>query len=423
MKNSSIIVLLVATFVALMAGGNVAGFSAGLFMQAVSSEFHWSRSIFSVGIFSAMILGATLLPFAGKLADRYGPRRVLLAAIAVFSAFTALLSLLNGALVQFFLLFIPFTAASIILSPAIYCRVVAGWTDRRRGLALAAALSGNALGAVVISLFGSLAIQRYGWRYAYIFLAIYVFLLPSIAVYFFIKDPPGFDRRNHALSKVAVPGLTLREAARTRVFWILVSVLFLNGMGVYGLNTHAVPMLLDRGVSRINAATVLSAMGMAQLGGRLVSGALLDSTRTGRIAAAFFFTSAIGLALLALGGTHQTLLVAGAILIGMGLGADAELSAFFVGRYFGLKAYATIFGVAIGCLLIGDAFGPLMFGLSYDLLGSYVPALKAAVIIIILSAAGGLLLGPYVYTVRGAKAFQANESEPELEQLAAQRPR
>jgi MFS family permease len=423
-KKATAAIFVAATFVSLMAGGNpVAAFSAGFFMKAVSAEFHWSRTVFSAGIFASMVLGALSLPIAGRLADRFGPKRVLLVAIFLFSGFTAALSLLNGNVVQFFVLFVTFGIASNLLGPTLYCRVVAGWTDRRRGLALALALSGNAVGAVVISLLGGYIIQQFGWRTAYLLLALYVFVLPFIAVTFFVQDPPSGSRSGNAgPGRDLLPGLTLKEAMRTKMFWVLTATLFFNGMGVFGLTTHGVPLLTERGVSAFAAATVLSAMGIAQLAGRLISGLLLDSTQSGRIAAAFFASAALGLAMIAFGGSSQPVLVIGAALVGAGLGADAELSAFFISRYFGLRSYATIYGVVLGSFLIGDAFGPLMFGVTYDAFGSYAPALKIAIAMVLLSVIGGLFFGRYVYTVRKDKAFEKPSADAEL-QFVVEQPR
>ena len=165
-------------------------------------------------------------------------------------------------------------------------------------------------------------------------------------------------------------GAAVHEALRSRVFWILVVVLFANSVAQNGALTHMAAMLTDRGIAPASAAMALSAMGAASLLGRLFTGALLDRFQPTRVALALFTIAAIGTLLLAEARTlPQGLAAAG--LIGAGMGAEADITPFMLSRYFGLRSFATLYGFTWTAYAAAGALGPLLMGRAFDLTGSY----------------------------------------------------
>ena len=70
---------------------------------------------------------------------------------------------------------------------------------------------------------------------------------------------------------------TLRDAAKTRVFWILFATFFICGASTNGLvQVHLIPMCLDFGIPQVQAASLLAAMGVFDFFGTIVSGWLSD---------------------------------------------------------------------------------------------------------------------------------------------------
>jgi len=92
---------------------------------------------------------------------------------------------------------------------------------------------------------------------------------------------------------------------------------------------------------------------------------------------------------------------AGAFLIGLGLGAEADIIAYLLGRYFGLRSFGTAFGFAFGLFVLAGGIGPLLLGVAFDRFGSYRIALVAFCVATALAAliVGGL--GPYRFEVQG----------------------
>ena len=141
--------------------------------------------------------------------------------------------------------------------------------------------------------------------------------------------------------------------------------------------------------------------GMAVIVGRLVAGFCLDRLHGRYIALASFCCPMIGIALLALA-QQPTMLLAGTALCGLGVGAEVDLMAYFIGRYFGMRAYGAIYGLFFAVFTIGSGIGPVIMGFAFDHGQSYSAAL--AVFEAALFAASGLVtrLGPYRYPTRGS---------------------
>ena len=151
--------------------------------------------------------------------------------------------------------------------------------------------------------------------------------------------PDGASRINIAAEgKAAAPGLSAQEARRTGTFWLMVCAFFLVSASVQGCVIHLAAMLGDRGSSAQTAALGSSLAGGAVLLGRVGTGYLLDRFFAPRVAAVLFSGSAVGIGLLWAGGA-TVILFAGALFVGLGLGAELDLIAFLTSRYFGLRAF------------------------------------------------------------------------------------
>jgi len=190
---------------------------------------------------------------------------------------------------------------------------------------------------------------------------------------------------------MAKAGVTLSEARRTPAFWLMVAAFFLVSAVGAGCILHMIPMVTDKGFSSARAAQALSATGLALLISRPVAGALLDRFGAIRVGAPCFILAAIGTVLLARSAAFP-LVSLGAFLVGVGLGAEGDLMAFMVRRYFGELDFPRIyslFGLVYGA---GPLLGPPILGVSFDRLGSYDPGLY----VFALSAAISALLLPAI---------------------------
>src|SRR5207237_334164 len=113
-------------------------------------------------------------------------------------------------------------------------------------------------------------------------------------------------------------------------------------------------------------------------------------------AAAFFILPMIGILLL-VSGAGGAVPVVGAILCGLGIGAEVDLMGFFVSRYFGLRAFGTIYGCMFGIFSVGTGFGPFLMGMSFDRAQSYLPMLGGFEVALAISVVLLARLGAYSY--------------------------
>jgi predicted MFS family arabinose efflux permease len=194
--------------------------------------------------------------------------------------------------------------------------------------------------------------------------------------------------------KTSKEGMNSREALRDSRFWLLFGAVFLVAMSVIGCLIHLVPMLTDRGISAQSAAFAISLLGGAVIPGRVGSGYLLDRIHASHVAAYFFSAAAVGILLL-LSGMSGFIVFVAAALVGLGMGAEGELIAYLVGRYFGLRSFSEVYGYALISFTLGGIIGPLVMGIGFDVTGSYRFALGVFLLSMIVGTVLMTRLGPY----------------------------
>jgi predicted MFS family arabinose efflux permease len=247
-----------------------------------------------------------------------------------------------------------------------YSRAVSTWFDKRRGLALALVMAGVGTGAMVFPPIAQALIAGYGWRAAYIVLGSLVLILGLPLTALFVRERP----RDNAGPRAALDGMTVAEGLRSRPFWILIATLFLSSISMNGAITHLSPLLTDRGVPAANAALAASLLGFASFVGRLITGFLLDRFFGPRVGFCLCALAAGGILLLARAGSSLPGMAA-AMLIGLGVGAEADLTPYLLTRYFGLRAFSTLYGFTWTAYAIAGAIGPVWMGKAFDATGSY----------------------------------------------------
>ena len=135
-------------------------------------------------------------------------------------------------------------------------------------------------------------------------------------------------------------------------------------------------------------------IGLALIFGRVLAGYLLDKFFAPYVAIAFLCGPIIGMLLLSQGGAG-TAAVLSAVLLGLGVGAEVDLIAYLVSRYFGLKAFGEIYGYLFGIFIVGTAIGPLIMAFGFDNFGDYSPMLVVFAGLLGLSCLLLLRLGAY----------------------------
>ncbi|MFN7173382.1 MAG: MFS transporter [Thermaurantiacus tibetensis] len=349
-------------------------YTLGVFVRPLEEAFGWSREAIQWG-FTVQMLGMLCVAWAlGLLTDRWGARRVaLLSQAGLGLGFLGIAAV--GSLPQWYAAWFVLALLGAGTSPIAWTRGVAGWFDSARGTALGVMLAGTGLTAVIAPPLVTGIVAAHGWRAGYLALAGGVILLAMPLTALLFRDPPGAG----GAAGRALPGMSRREAFADRGFWIMLLVFFLVTFAVSGLIPTLVPLLMDRGFAAADAALYASLAGAAVIAGRIVAGVLLDRFWAPAVAAVFLLLPAASCLLLASGALSSPPLIALAVvLVGLAAGAEFDIVAYMVTRYFGLANYGLIYSQLMMGMLVGGGFGPPVFGRVFDQTGSYTPILLAA---------------------------------------------
>jgi cyanate permease len=392
-----------AAAVGLFWGVPITVFSFSAFLKPLMQTFHAGRAAVSLAFTLQLVVSALSSPLAGWLIGRYGARKVILCGTSLFGAMLLFNRVLSTTLLHlyFFYAVLGFTVHG--MGPIPYGHVVSHWFDRRRGLALGLMMIGIGSGAMIIPAFAHQLIARYGWHAAYTILGSMVLLISIPVVAAILKEKPqdlGLSPDGAQLGAVLpqanLAGLSRSEAWRSQTFWILVCAFSLVSVSVQGCLVHVTAMLTDRGMTARTAAFGASVMGAAVLIGRIGTGYLLDHFFAARLAVLLFGGAAVGIGLLLMSAAPAGAFVA-AFLVGLGLGAEVDMIAYLVSRYFGLRSFAEIYSVVFGAFALAGAFGPLIMGAGFDRTGSYSAPLLGFLLATVVATALMTRLGPYRY--------------------------
>lgn len=369
-------------------------FTMGVFTKPLGDEFGWSRAetqAFLTFLTAGVLLGS---PLAGWLMDRIGVRRVVITSIFGLSAGVAALGLFTASLPLFYAIAAATALAAAGTTSVCYSRVVISWFARQRGLALGLSISGPGLAGIVLPAYATWLVTTEGWRAAYLGLSALPILLALPVAFLWLRMQPG-----DAIAAGDIPdstqGMTFAEAIRGYRMWVIGIAFFLFCSGTGGSIPHLIPMLTDRGLTASDAAGIAGISGVAVLIGRVAGGWLLDRFWAPLVAAVVVGSPTLFCLALGLGGSGDWLILAAAITIGLAAGAEFDIVAYMVSRYFGLRDYGLIYGVLYGVFVCGTALAPPLFGWMFDSYGNYDVALVTAGAFFGLGAVIVLTLGRY----------------------------
>jgi MFS family permease len=367
-------------------------YSFSLMVKPLQHEFGWNREQISLCFTLAALSVAACSPFAGKLLDRFEPRKLIAGCMIGLGAGLVSMAWLTPHLAQLYAtsVFIGITGTGTYQLG--YARVVATWFERRLGGALSILVAGSGIGSLILPPLIQRSIALYGWRHTYVLLGLLPLLIGAPLTW-------CFARTSHVSgpAKGSPPsGMKLRQAIASREFWLLAFGVCCVSLSENGALAHLVPMLSDRGVGLEKAALVASILGGSSLLGRLILGWLLDSMKGSHIATLSLLFVGVGMYMFANANTFHTAAVA-AMTAGMGMGCELDLIPFMLRRYFGLRAFSTLYGSIYCVFAIAGGMAPLVLGHIFDLTGSYTGILSIFCALTVLAAFAMLALPGYSF--------------------------
>lgn len=344
----------------------------GVFLPVLAETFGWSRGAISAALSVNLLVGGVAGFAIGALADRHGPRVMLVLTVVLAGAAFALVGAVS-ALWQLYLFVGVLGGIGMSSFYLLGAATVTHWFATERGLALALVLVGFNLGYVTGGPLAAWLIDAHGWRAAYAILGGGCGLVTMLAA-LTIRLPRGAEagaRHWRAPGDSAgARDATLRDALLDPRQWCLnASWLLMGGLALM-INVHIVPFARDAGIGLAGASLALTAYGVGAAGGRLLGGAVSDRFGPLVTQRAAYLVAALALLNLRWAPSHAMLLAA-LVAFGAGFAATDTMIVKIVPDLFGVRAIGAIMGVLTLGWRCGAALGPAAAGFVYDLTESY----------------------------------------------------
>ncbi|OIJ12264.1 MFS transporter [Anaerobacillus arseniciselenatis] len=357
-------------------------YSISIFIDAYLTHFGWSSTLVSTMYLFATLFAGLLLFIVGRFVDKFGQRRMTVTVASLLGIACIFNSFLLGPTMLFigFFMLRLFGQGSMTLIPG---TLVPQWFVGKRGRALSFMAFGSFLSAAALPPFNAWLIDTVGWQTSWLVWAGLLFLIFVPLAFFFIRNKPEdvglypdnlteeeVSGRGSKKSSIFEEAWTVKEAMRTKQFWLLLFCIAVPSMVNTGIVFHFVPILAESGIGRTQAAFILSIMAIVSFPVTFLAGFIVE-----RVQANYVLTVAalgqIGIMFLLV----QTDTYTAAIIFGIARGIVGGFEAISLGiifpNFFGRAHIGSIKGVTSTIMVIGSAFGPLPFALAYDRFGSY----------------------------------------------------
>jgi MFS family permease len=348
-----------------------------IFVAPMTHDFGWSRTEMSGAVSLGGVLAAVISPVIGPVLDRRGARMVLCLAVLGTGLATMALSLVQS-LVAFYLLFC--FARMTWAGPydlGLYGALNA-WFVTRRTLANSIATLAQLAGLVVLPIVAQLAMNDGNWRDGWVAVGSTVLVVGFLPAWLLLVRRPedvglAADRVAGATA-APEPRFSRRAAMRTRAFWLLSLYTVLVYPVQAGVSLHQAPHLIERGLTPIAAATVISVFSAMSAVSSFGIGFLPRRWPVRYSLAASAILLGTGtFALVGVGSLPGACVAAG--LFGLGIGGILTLLPVAWADYFGRESYGAIRGVALSLQVLAQAAGPLISGVLRDISGVYTNSL------------------------------------------------
>lgn len=371
--------------------------ATGLFMAPLQEAFGWDRALLSSGMVIGAGLSLLLSPFFGSLVDRFGARRLALPGLAATALSIAAFSLFDGAVWQWFTLWLLFGLCSLSISATTWTTAVAATFSTGRGLALGLTLSGSAFALAIVAPLTNWLIESWGWQTAFVALGFGWggAALVLCTAFFFTSDKAAStlsDGTPHDSPSQKLEGLSIAQAWRDPALWRVGLATLITLVITIGVQVHQVPIMVDVGLTRSDAAWLASLAGIGGIVGKLVTGSLVDRFHVRWVGGLTLTSTAIAYPMLLYPAGTPALIVVGMMINGYAAGTKLQLCGFLTAKYAGLRNFGKIFGFMSSLVALAGGAGPILAGLVFDRAGSYA-------IFLIVGTIGSLCSGLLVFSL------------------------
>lgn len=348
-----------------------------VFYPSLVDSLGIARGQVTEGIFLGFLMVAPFVVFLGSLIDRLGPRSVIRLGVCLVSLALFFMGWMST-LWQYYALCLVEVVGYILAGPISNQVLIANWFRAKRGRAMGYAYLGLGVGGAVSPVLVHFLIERFGWRGAFEFIGILIFVvLFPVAQLVTRSYPADMGLQPDGLTSPTVPsgespdqGKVFRHALRTTNFWLILAgtTLVIGAIGT--VIQQFVLFLRDQGYSISQASWVSSGLLFSGLAGRVIVGYLADRYRKKNVMALFYLLMAASIPLLFLARLTAAVWTF-SIIFGFAMGADYMLIPLVTAESFGLQALGKLLAIIIMADSLGQWLGPVMAGRIFDKTHSY----------------------------------------------------
>ena len=393
------------TFLTLICAAAFRSTTSIMFMP-LEMEFGWTRSLTSTALSINLVVYGVTAPFAATLMERFSPKRVAIAALALVALGTGLTVGMTEPwqLMLYWGVFVGLGTGCLAL---VFASLVANrWFTQKRGLVTGIFSAAYATGQLIFLPALTSVVMTQGWRVASLVVATFAAAVIPIFLIIFRNSPeevgiepyggPHPDAGGAAAPKTARATIqVLASASRKSAFWILAGTFFVCGWTTNGLiGAHFIPAAHDHGMPEGTAAGLLAVVGIFDFVGTILSGWLTD--RVNPIILLVFYYGLRGLALFTvpfvLGPHVEPPLLFFIVFYGLDWIATVPPTIELCRRYFGRSQSPSVYGWVFASHMVGAAIAAAFAGAIREAQGSYFIAWLTAAVLCLVAAGSVLLL-------------------------------
>ena len=375
----------------IVAVANLGIFSSGpgqshtfsVFVGPIGKDLGLSSTSIASAYGLATLIAAFMLPYMGKLIDKYGARKTLI----VVSIILGISCIFFGAASNFLMLtfgfgFLRFFGqGSLMLGCA---NLVSQWFDRKRGFAMSIMALGFGISMAIHPPLSQFMIDEFGWKVAWIFLGIstWIIMVPTLFLLAWNTPesvdllPDGVNKQNNIKNNNdTIEGLDLSQALREKSFYILAAMWFGMAMLVTTLHFYQVTILTSQGITADFAAGLFTVSAIAMVLFMPIIGKLFDNFPTNYVLAIGLIINFISLMSITFA-TNEYYAFLYAVFFGINNAISMTMFGYIWPRYFGRKHLGSIQGTGQMIGVIGASLGPLPVGFAIDYIGDSLVTIR-----------------------------------------------
>lgn len=343
----------------------------GFFLQPISNDFGWSRSVFAMSFALQQLFWGIGQPFAGAIADRFGTTRVLIGGAILYMAGLAMMTVSSTPSLMYI------SAGVLVgfaLSGCSFNVVLGAFTKllppEKRGLGLGLGTAAGSFGQFVFSPFAPMLIDAIGWKGTALALGAITALIIPLAFVLWTAPLAAHAKATVADGPSSITA-ALKEAFAQPSYNLLVLGFFTCGFQLAFITGHMPQYLLDKGLPPWVGGVALACIGLTNIVGSLGSGWLMSKyPRRYMLAIIYTLRSIVTIVFILLPVTPVTA-IGFALAMGFLWLSTVPPTSSLVALMFGVRYMTMLYGFAFFSHQVGGFFGAWLGGILYDTYKSY----------------------------------------------------